>query len=272
MAGAWQHFLHSPVAWFYALGYGLWAVLALLEAGYGGWRGRALYGLRDTATNLAMFGGYFAINLFWVPAIFVIYSAVHEHALFRIGAGGWHTGAAGHWWEWGLLFLLEDFCFYCFHRCSHRVAWLWAAHVPHHSSSFFNLSVAMRQTWTPFVALPFWLPLLLLGFDPLMVMTLQMFSLFYQLFLHTQLLPSLGPLEWLFNTPRHHRLHHAVNAPYLDRNFGGVLILWDRLLGSFAAEQVQEPPRYGSRPPLRSHNPLVVAFHGWTTVMKRNPS
>lgn len=267
MGAAWQHFLHSPVVMVYAVGYSLWAVLMLAEAGYGHWKGGGYYRLKDTLTNLAMYSGYFIINLLWVPVVFLIYSAVHAHALFRIGVGGWHTGGQGHAWEWLLLFLLEDLCFYAFHRCSHRLSWLWAAHVTHHSSSCFNLSVAMRQTWTPFFAILFWLPLPFLGFDPLMVMTLQMASLFYQLFLHTQMLPRLGWLELVFNTPSHHRLHHAVNRPYLDRNFGGVLIVWDRLFGTFAAEQADEPPRYGIRPALESHNPLRVAFHEWWRLL-----
>lgn len=264
----WQQFLHSPVFMVYAVGYGLWACLMLAEAGYGRRQGHALYGWRDTLTNLAMYVGYFVINLFWVPLVFLIYSAVHEYALFDMGPGGWHSGAGGWWWQWLLLFLLEDLCFYVFHRSSHKLSWLWAAHVTHHSSRFFNLSVALRQTWTPFFALLFWLPLPWLGFDPLMVMTVQMFSLFYQLFLHTQAIPRLGWLERVLNTPAHHRLHHAVNAPYLDRNFGGVLIVWDRLFGSFAEERADEPPRYGIRPTLESHNPLTVAFHEWWRLLR----
>ncbi len=268
MESAWQSFVHSPVVMVYAVAYALWVCLMLAEAGYGRLRGRALYGWRDTATNLAMYAGYFVINLLWVPVVFMVYSAMHEHAIFRMGPGGWHSGAAGWWWQWVLLFLLEDLCFYVFHRSSHKVSWLWAAHVTHHSSPFFNLSVALRQTWTPFFALVFWLPLPLLGFDPLMVMTVQMVSLFYQLFLHTQAMPRLGWLELILNTPSHHRLHHAVNAPYLDKNFGGVLIVWDRLFGSFAAEQEGEVPRYGIRPSLNSHNPLRVAFHEWWRLLR----
>lgn len=267
MQAAWQHFINSPVVLVYAVGYALWALLMLVEAGYGRYRGGAYFGLKDTLSNLAMYAGYFTINLFWVPVVFLIYSAVHAHAIVQVGIGGWHTGGQGRWWEWLLLFLLEDLCFYTFHRCSHRFSWLWAAHVTHHSSRFFNLSVAMRQTWTPFFAILFWLPLPFIGFDPLMVMTLQMISLFYQLFLHTQMLPRLGWLEYVFNTPAHHRLHHAVNAPYVDRNFGGILILWDRLFGTLAQEVPGEAVRYGIRPDLASHNPLKIAFHEWWRLL-----
>ncbi|MDP2228596.1 MAG: sterol desaturase family protein [Moraxellaceae bacterium] len=269
MGAAWQAFWYSPVAAVYAAGYALWAVLMLAEAGIGRWQQRPLYAWRDSLTSLCMYVGYFAINLLWVPVVFLLYTWMHDHAIFQIGIGAWHTGGGGRWWEWALLFVLEDLCFYAFHRSSHRFSVFWAAHVTHHSSRYFNLSVAFRQTWTPFVAVLFWLPLPWLGFDPLMVMTMQMISLFYQLFLHTQLVPALGPLEWVFNTPQHHRLHHAVNAPYVDRNFGGILIIWDRLFGTFAAEQAQEPPRFGIRPDLVSYNPVTVAFHEWVRLLKK---
>jgi len=262
-------FLQSPVGWIYMAGYGAWAVLMLVEAGYSRRRQLELFGWRDTLANLVMYVGYFSINVFWVPVVFLIYTGVHAWAPIQLGAGGWHVGAAGWWWEWLLLFILEDLCFYGFHRASHRFSWLWASHVTHHSSRHFNLSVAMRQTWTPFVAIPFWLPLLLLGFDPLMVMTVQMISLFYQLFLHTQLVGHLGPLEYVFNTPRHHRLHHAVNAPYLDRNFGGILIIWDRIFGTLARAQPGVAVRYGVRPAFHSHNPLRIAFQEWFRVLRR---
>jgi sterol desaturase/sphingolipid hydroxylase (fatty acid hydroxylase superfamily) len=268
MHDAMVRFLLSPVSVIYAAGYSLWLALLLLEAGWSRLRGLGLYAWRDTLVNAVMYAGYFLINLFWVHAVFRIYTFVHAHAIVQIGIGAWHTGAGGRWWEWALLFVAEDFCFYWFHRASHRLRFFWAAHVTHHSSRFFNLSVAFRQTWTPFVAVVFWLPLPWLGFDPLMVMTMQMISLFYQLGLHTQLVPALGPLEWVFNTPQHHRLHHAVNAPYLDRNFGGILIVWDRLFGTFAAARPGEAPRYGVRPVFTSHNPLRVAFQEWWLLLR----
>jgi sterol desaturase/sphingolipid hydroxylase (fatty acid hydroxylase superfamily) len=268
MEGAWQHFIQSPIAPVYVAIFLLWASLMLMEAGYGRWRGQTLYGWKDTLTNLVMYAGYFTINLFWVPVLFLIYDFLHQHAIVQIGIGGWNTGAGGHWWEWVLLFVLDDLCYYVFHRCSHKLSWFWAAHVTHHSSSHFNLSVALRQTWTPFFALPFWLLLPWLGFDPLMVLTMRMISLTYQLFLHTRTIPRLGPLEWILNTPRHHQLHHAVNAPYLDRNFGGILIVWDRLFGTFAKETTEEVPRFGIRPVFTSHNPLIVAFHEWWRLLR----
>ena len=141
------------------------------------------------------------------------------------------------------------------------IRFFWAAHVTHHSSQNYNLSVAFRQSWVPFLGVVFWLPLAFIGFDPLMIMSVQVVSLFYQELLHTQLAPSLGPIELIFNTPRHHAIHHGSNPAYLDKNYGGVLIIWDRLFGTFAKKR--EPIRFGLTHELRSHNPIVIAGHEW---------
>jgi len=212
---------------------------------------RRPYDLADAAANLALYVGYLGILVLWTPWLFLLYAAVHEHALFDLG------GPA----SWALLVVCEDLCFYAFHRASHRCRLLWASHEPHHSSRQFNWSVALRQTWTPFLAAPFWLPLVLVGFDPLMVLTVQTASLAFQAFLHTELVASLGPLEWIFNTPRHHRVHHGATAPCVDKNFGGVFIFWDRLFGTFACTDGELA--YGTGGALRGRNPLRIAFHEW---------
>jgi sterol desaturase/sphingolipid hydroxylase (fatty acid hydroxylase superfamily) len=224
------------------------------------------YRWRDTLANLALYAGYFALNLVWAHGIFATYLWASHHAIVHVTIGGWHVGQHGLAWEWVVLVVLEDLCFYGFHRASHRVRILWASHVTHHSSRTFNLSVAFRQTWLPFTGVIFWLPLPLIGFDPLMIMTVQVISLFYQELLHTQLAPRLGPLEWIFNTPRHHAIHHGSNAAYLDKNYGGVLIIWDRLFGTFAKKT--EPIRFGLTRELRSHNPIVIAGHEWWAMLR----
>ena len=224
------------------------------------------YRWRDTLANLVLYAGYFALNLVWAHGIFAVYLWASHHAIFHVTIGGWHVGQHGLAWEWVVLVVLEDLCFYGFHRASHRVRILWASHVTHHSSRAFNLSVAFRQTWLPFTGVIFWLPLPLIGFDPLMIMTVQVISLFYQELLHTQLAPRLGPLEWIFNTPRHHAIHHGSNAAYLDKNYGGVLILWDRMFGTFAKKT--EPIRFGLTRELRSHNPIVIAGHEWWAMLR----
>lgn len=255
---------HEPIAVLYGLVFLLSALLIGLEVAYSRLAKRGLYRVRDTLANGAMFAGNLAVNALWVPIVFLVYSAAYRHAPVHLSVGGWHVGWEL-WWEWALLFVLDDLCFYAFHRTSHELRPLWASHVNHHSSRCFNLSVAFRQTWTPFFALAFWLPLPLLGFDPLMVMTMQALSLFYQSALHTQAFPRLGPLEWIFNTPRHHRVHHGSNEAYLNKNFGGVLIVWDRLFGTFAREV--EPIRYGiGEEHDPGHNPLWIAVHEFVAI------
>ena len=254
----------NPVALLYAAGLSLSGFGIVVEALIGAATRRRLYSVKDTAANLVLYAGFFAINVVWVSVVFAIYVWTSDHAIVQWPVGGWHLGQNGLWWEWLALFVLEDLCFYTFHRVSHRCRLWWASHVTHHSSQQFNLSVAFRQTWIPFTAVVFWLPLLLLGFDPLMVMTVQFLSLLYQEMLHSQLLPRLGPLEWIFNTPHHHAVHHGSNPAYLDKNYGGVLIIWDRLFGTFAARS--EPIRFGLTTNVESHNPLVLAFHEWAAM------
>ena len=238
----------------------------LLELALAAATGRRVHGARDTAANLLLYAGFVAINLVWARSVFHIYVWASDRAIVQWPTGGWHLGQHGLWWEWLALFLLEDLCFYWFHRASHRCRFLWASHVTHHSSERFNMTTAFRQTWVPFTAVAFWLPLLFLGFDPLMVMFVQATSLFYQDLLHSQLWPRLGPLEWIFNTPRHHAVHHGSNAAYLDKNYGGVLIVWDRLFGTFVAQR--EPVRFGLTRSLASHNPIVIAFHEWAAMLR----
>ncbi len=151
---------------------------------------------------------------------------------------------------------------------------LWAAHVNHHSSQYFNLSTALRQPWfTPITGPWFWLPLAFLGYPPAMILTAEAISLIYQFWIHTEVVRKLpAPLEWLLNTPSHHRVHHGKNVAYLDRNHGGVLILWDRLFGTFAPEQARDPVRYGLTHDITTFNPLRVAVHEfqalWRTCCK----
>jgi sterol desaturase/sphingolipid hydroxylase (fatty acid hydroxylase superfamily) len=256
----------SPITLLYAAGLSLSGAGIGVEIAIAASSRRRLYGVRDTLANLILYGGYFAINLWWARETFRIYSWAEAHAVAHVTIGGWHIGQNGLWKEWVALIVAEDLCFYAFHRASHRCRMLWASHVTHHSSSFFNLSVAFRQTWMPFLGIAFWLPLPLVGFDPLMVMSVQVFSLFYQELLHTSLVPKLGPLEWILNTPSHHALHHASNAEYLDKNYGGVLIVWDRLFGTFAARSVAA--RFGLTKPVRTHNPVVLAFHEWAAMAR----
>jgi sterol desaturase/sphingolipid hydroxylase (fatty acid hydroxylase superfamily) len=226
---------------------------------------RRLYDTIDTLTNLWSYAIYVVIVALWSPSVFAIYSWAHDFALFDFGPYWLDPSSPWFWLLWGALFVLEDFTFYWFHRASHRIPFFWAAHVTHHSSARYNLSVGFRQSWTPFIAFPFWLWLPLLGFDPLMVLGTQFMSLFYQAWLHTENVGGLGPLEWILNTPTHHRVHHGANEVYVDKNFGGVLIVWDRLFGTFV--EFREPVRYGIG---RIVNHPLVGLHGWLDLFSKS--
>lgn len=173
------------------------------------------------------------------------------------------------WWVWALLFFADDFSYYWFHRTAHEVRFFWASHVVHHSSEQYNLSTALRQTWTGTItgSFVFWLWLPVVGFHPLMVMTMQSVSLLYQFWIHTETIGRLpAPIEAVFNTPSHHRVHHSSDVKYLDRNHAGVLIIWDRLFGTFQPEE--ERPTYGLVKPLDSYNPFRIAFHEWMDLWR----
>jgi sterol desaturase/sphingolipid hydroxylase (fatty acid hydroxylase superfamily) len=169
------------------------------------------------------------------------------------------------WWSWVLLFLGEEFCYYWMHRADHRVRWLWATHAVHHSSNQFVLANAYRLGWTTQISgtALFMAPLVLVGFSPAMVLGTLAANLLYQFWIHTELIGRLGPLEWILNTPNHHRVHHARNDAYLDKNFGGVLIVFDRLFGTYAEERADTPCSYGLVLPLTTNNPVRIAFHAW---------
>lgn len=165
-----------------------------------------------------------------------------------------------HEWSWLVLVFAEDLCFYWFHRTHHEVRILWAAHVAHHSSEHYNLSTALRQTLLTTITSPiFWAPLALVGFSPWMILIAQSWSQLYQFALHTEAIKSLGPLEWVMNTPSHHRVHHGKQTQYLDRNHGGIFIIWDRLFGTFEPEG--DRVAYGLTRDIKSYNPVRILFH-----------
>jgi len=176
----------------------------------------------------------------------------------------------GPWWSFAVLLLGQEFCYYWMHRASHRVRWFWATHAVHHSPNDFTLAAAYRLGWTSKISGEAIAnaPLIWLGFRPEVVAATLLFNLLYQFWLHTELVPKLGPLEWILNTPSHHRVHHASNGAYLDRNYGGVLIIFDRLFGTFVEEHNDVPCRYGLVKPLKSYNPLYIALHEWIAMAK----
>jgi sterol desaturase/sphingolipid hydroxylase (fatty acid hydroxylase superfamily) len=175
------------------------------------------------------------------------------------------------WWTWPIVFVLDDFNYYWFHRTAHRVRLFWAAHVNHHSSQHYNLSTALRQTWTGFPALSFTFRIwpALFGVAPGMLLTVGAINLVYQFWIHTEAIGRLPRwFEAVMNTPSHHRVHHGTNPRYLDRNYAGVLIIWDRLFRTFEAERDDDPVRYGIVHQLGTFSLWTVAFHEWTGIVR----
>ena len=215
------------------------------------------YEIRDSRTSLAMGTGNVIINVGWKALVVVVYAALYELAPIHLSSHDW--------WVWVLLFFADDFSYYWFHRVSHECRVFWASHVVHHSSQHYNLSTALRQTWVPMTYFPFWLWMPLAGFPVWMVLLAQAWSLIYQFWIHTERVRTLPrPFEFVLNTPSHHRVHHGSNDVYLDKNYGGILIIWDRLFGTFTGEH--ERVRYGLTKNIESFNPVTVAFHEYRAM------
>ncbi len=228
-----------------------WLASRLLE--------RDVYRLADSLGDLGCGIVDQLLGLFMKTAVFAGYLALYQGRLCDL------PGDSA--WVWLACFVGVDFLYYWFHRKSHEVAFLWAAHAVHHQSEEYNLTVALRQGalqgWFSWV---FYLPLALVGFPPVVFLTCSSFNTLYQFWIHTRLIGRLGPVERLFNTPSHHRVHHGRNPEYIDRNHAGVFIVWDKLFGTFAPER--EEPVYGVTSPLRSWNPVWANLDVWAGLLR----
>lgn len=235
------------------------ALLIAIELWWGQRRGPLGYTLPDAATNLAIGAGSVVVGTITVLQGFGVHRALDEHALITLDS---HSVVA-----WVAITVLVDLAFYASHRAMHRINLLWTVHAVHHQSEQMNLLVALRIGWFSVCASwLFYLPLALVGVTLEMTLVARGASSLYQFWLHTRHVGRLGPLEWIFVTPSHHRVHHGTNAPYLDRNYGGIFIVWDRLFGTFAEER--EAPVYGTTRPLRSGNPLWANAVEWVRLVR----
>lgn len=220
------------------------------------------YEPKDTAASLSMGIGNVIISALFKIVTFGALLWIYEHS-------GWFKDylTASTWWAWLILLFADDFCYYWFHRVSHEVRLTWCAHENHHSSQFYNLSTALRQSWTtPFYSWIFYIPLAVVGFHPLMIFTMHAFSLLYQYWIHTETIGKLGIFENFMNTPSHHRVHHGSNEQYLDKNYGGFFIIYDRLFGTY--EEEKAPVEYGMVTNISTYNPLKIASHAWISLTK----
>ncbi|MEH6757522.1 MAG: sterol desaturase family protein [Parasphingorhabdus sp.] len=249
----------------------LWAIPFFVATVAGEWlwsrkNRRIRYETRDAITSLLLGTGSIVAGALTASIVFAVSLWAYDQRLFDFQVS-W-TNAL---WLLPVAFILDDFAYYWFHRTAHRVRWFWAAHVIHHSSQHYNLTTALRQTWTGFFALSFLfrMPLFFLGFPPALIFFLAGLNLVYQYWIHTEAIDRMPSwFEAVMNTPSHHRVHHATNARYLDRNYAGVFITWDKMFGTFEPETADEIIKYGIVKNLTNHNIFWAAFHEWIGIAK----
>lgn len=226
------------------------------------WRGERLYRLNDSINDLATGVLQQLMGVFTKAALVGVYAWIWEHhRLFEMSVSSP--------WVWIGCFLAVDFLYYWFHRVSHESNLPWGAHIVHHSSEEYNLTVALRQgAFQPFFSFAFDLPLAWMGFPPIVFLACSAWDTLYQFWIHTRAIKTMGPLEWVMNTPSHHRVHHGCDEKYLDKNYAGTLIIWDRMFGSFQPEE--EEPTYGITKPLRSWNPVWANVHHYVDLVAKS--
>ncbi len=224
---------------------------------------RKVYRFNDSVSDLSagmlqeLVGVFTKVLLFGV--YIMLFDAVHKP---QNAAPGQVYGIPVNIATWIIVFLLVDFIYYWFHRNSHNIAVIWGSHEAHHSSQEYNLSVALRQgAFQRLFSFPYYLPMALIGFSPVQFMVCSQINTLYQFFIHTRLVNKLGFLEYFMNTPSHHRVHHGVNPKYIDKNHAGMLIIWDKMFGTFQVEE--EEPYYGTVKPLTTFNPVWAQLHYW---------
>ena len=232
----------------------------LIEVGLSIFGNREYYTKKDTFASLTMGIGSIGSSLITKGLKFGVFTFLYEYRLLEIPMV---------WWGFIALLLADDFSYYWFHRTSHKMRYFWASHVVHHSSQHYNLSTALRQTWTGELSGSFmfyaWMPLV--GFDPWWILTAQSINLIYQYWIHTEVIRKMPRwFELIFNTPSHHRVHHANDLQYLDMNFAGMLIVWDRMFGTFIDET--KAPTYGLTTNISTYNPARIAFAEWGNLAR----
>lgn len=245
----------------YAIGLPIAFLLITIEAIYSAYKNHGLYNLGDSWGSLGLFGGNMIMVLLTKGLIFSFYLFLFQYNIFNL------SEFLPIWSVWLLAFILIDFVYYWYHRASHRVRLLWAIHMNHHSSEEMNLLVAFRQAWFgPISKVPFFFVLPLFILDPTITLVAGAASTMFGVLGHTQIVKKLGPLELAFITPSHHRVHHGCNDEYLDKNYGNLLIIWDKLFGTFQKEEARVI--YGIKENVNTFNPIKITFRDWKTLAK----
>ena len=249
------------VAEVYAIGLPIIYGMIALEAIFSSFANKSFYRLDDTLCTAGLLIGNILIGFAAKGLSFSIHIFLYQFRLIDLAS------LIPVWLMWVLAFVLIDLFFYIYHRLSHKVRFLWAIHMSHHSSEEMNFAVSLRQAWfAPLSKIPFFLILPLLGLDPTIVVIAGVISTLWGVVGHAQIVDKLGPLEIIFNTPSHHRVHHGANKEYIDKNYGNLFIIWDKMFGTFEPEHATV--KYGLVNNVDTFNPIKITFMGWRAILK----
>ena len=245
----------------YAVGAPIVLAMILVEVFVSNWDNKTLYKKSDTLCTAGLLIGNILMVYAFKGLTLGLHFYLYQFRIFDVNQ------VMPIWLLWVTTFILIDLVFYIYHRMSHRVRFLWAIHMSHHSSEEMNFAVSFRQAWLgPVSKIPFFIFLPLIGLDPTMIVVAGVISTLWGIVGHTQIIHRLGPLEWIFNTPSHHRVHHGSNKQYIDKNYGNLLIIWDRLFGTFEPEE--EVVTFGLVNNVNTYNPIKITFMGWSSMFK----
>jgi len=245
----------------YAIGAPIVLAMIFAELLVSNWQNKKYYNQEDTLCTIGLLVGNIIVAFSIKGLILAFHFYLYQFKILELAS------ILPLWAMWLLTFIMIDLVFYVYHRMSHRVRFLWAIHLSHHSSKEMNFAVSFRQAWFgPISKIPFFMALPLLGFDPTIIAVTGVISTLWGIVGHTQIIGKLGPLEWIFNTPSHHRVHHGSNKQYIDKNYGNLLIIWDRMFGTFESEE--EPVKFGLVNNVNTFNPTKITFMAWMSMIE----
>jgi sterol desaturase/sphingolipid hydroxylase (fatty acid hydroxylase superfamily) len=244
----------------YAIGVPVVLAMIFAELLISNWQNKKYYKKEDTLCTIGLLAGNIIVAFSIKGLILAFHFYLYQFKVFELAS------ILPLWAMWALTFIMIDLVFYIYHRMSHRVRFLWAIHLSHHSSEQMNFAVSFRQAWFgPLSKIPFFMVLPLLGFDPTIIAVAGVISTLWGIVGHTQMIGKMGFVEWVFNTPSHHRVHHGSNKQYIDKNYGNLLIIWDRLFGTFESEE--EPVNFGLVNNVNTYNPTKITFMAWSSMI-----
>ena len=244
----------------YAIGAPIVLAMIFAELLISNWQNKKYYKKEDTLCTIGLLTGNIIVAFSIKGLILAFHFYLYQFKVLELAS------ILPLWAMWVLTFIMIDLVFYIYHRMSHRVRFLWAIHLSHHSSEEMNFAVSFRQAWFgPISKIPFFMALPLLGFDPTIIAVAGVMSTLWGIVGHTQIVGKLGFVEWVFNTPSHHRVHHGSNKQYIDKNYGNLLIIWDRMFGTFEPEE--EPVRFGLVNNVNTYNPTKITFMAWASMI-----